>query len=312
MSPEMITLRPEIAEILREVASQPGSALLRVPRRDVARSVMETGAVAGARGATLSEAERHLVQAHREELAFVLRQAAYLRLNEGVDSRHLMVDRALPHLRDQIPTEKEVRVRGSQALRGDSGHGEEPEVIQLLEQCVASTVSVWASAGQLAAASHRLVPTDAARMSAALYSISTGAPSNAILILRLVLAHHCTEALERAAWVHASLAFVRMASPARALDCTRVAASLNPLDWSIQLNRIWIAADLGIEEEVRLAGSALSVQLDASSVETEKLIDWYRSARLVRGAEISSGVRFLRRFADEWTPTLRRLLHDDR
>ncbi len=312
MATDVITLHPEIADILSELAKKPGSALLRVPRRDVPRSVMESGSVVSARSATLDEAERHLVQVHREELAFVLRQAAYLRLNEGEESRHLMVDRALSSLRDHIPSEKEVRVRSSRVLREDAGHAEKTEVVELLERCVASSVSGWASAGQLAAASHRLVPNNAARIYAALQALAEGSPATSIVILRSVLAASGSNVHRYAAWANSSHAYNRLSQTDRALDCAQAAARLSPQDYLPQVNRIWLAARLRLADEIRHAAGELAALLNARPQDALGLTSWYAVARSVRSAEVAADVQFLERVLEEWPLIVRRVFHEDR
>jgi len=312
MARDVITLHPEIAEILRELAQKPGSALLRVPRRDVPRSVMESGSVVSARSATLDEAERHLVQVHREELAFVLRQAAYLRLNEGEDSRHLMVDRALSSLRDHIPREKDVRIGSSRALRGDTGHGEENEVVELLERCVASSVSGWASAGQLAAASHRLVPTDAARIYAAMHTHATGAPGAALVILRSVVATSGSISHQYAAWSNASHVYVRLSQLDRALNCAQTAVALSPREYPAQVNRLCIAARLRLVEEVRHAARALTSLLDTNPQDVQALATWNQGANSARSTEARANLHLLKDRFDEWPAILRIAFHAHR
>jgi len=83
---------------------------------DVARTVLERGAVAHARGAGMSSAERHLVMAHREEVAFVLRQLAHLMICESGNTRDFAVNRVVASLRTALPTPHDARVAASQLL----------------------------------------------------------------------------------------------------------------------------------------------------------------------------------------------------
>jgi hypothetical protein len=310
MARDVITLHPEIAEILRELSQKPGSALLRVPRKDVPRAVMESGSVVSARSATLDEAERHLVQVHREELAFVLRQAAYLRLDQSEDSRHLLVDRAVSSLRDHIPSEREVRIRSSDALHGDTARDGESEPLRLLESCAASSVSGWASAGQLASASHRLVPTDASRIYVALHLLATGGPGTALVVLRTLLSHSGSTLSRYAAWSNASLAYTRLSQLGLALDCAKAAARQSPRDYLPHVNRIWIAARLKLVEEVRQAAATLAAQFESSPQEANALAVWFRAARSARSAEVMSDLEFLDRQLEEWPPAVRRVFHE--
>ncbi len=188
MSRDVITLQPEVEEILRELAKRPGSALLRVPRKDVARTVLERDTLVHARSAGLSAAERHLVQVHREEVAFALRQAAYARLTTGESTRGFVADRAFAPLRVAVPSVGTVRASASDALASSRELGSDNDVMNLLEGCVSPIVGDWPSSGQLAGAAHRLVPSNSSRIYMSLDLRGAGQCRAALLALEGVLA----------------------------------------------------------------------------------------------------------------------------
>jgi tetratricopeptide (TPR) repeat protein len=188
MSRDVITLQPEVEEILREVAKRPGSALLRVPRKDVARTVLERDTVVHARTAGLSAAERHLVQVYREEVAFALRQAAYALLTIGESTRGFVADRAITPLRAGVPSTGTVRAAASDALSSSRESRSDEDMLPLLECCVSPHVGDWPTSGQLAGAAHRLVPENSSRIYIGLALRGAGQRRAALMALEGVLA----------------------------------------------------------------------------------------------------------------------------
>jgi len=203
MSRDVITLQPEVEEILREVAKRPGSALLRVPRKDVARTVLERDTVVHARSAGLSAAERHLVQVYREEVAFALRQAAYVRLTTGESTHGFVADRAFAPLRAAIPSVGTVRAFASNVLASSRESGSDEDVMNLLEGCVSPNVGEWPASGQLAGSAHRLVPANSSRIYMSLDLRGSGQFRAALLALEGVLAGGSSKHHLAVAWTNA-------------------------------------------------------------------------------------------------------------
>ncbi|MCA9067038.1 MAG: hypothetical protein KDA96_28440, partial [Planctomycetaceae bacterium] len=72
MSAQGIHLDPEVEGLLREIAADPGSSLLRVERPKTLRPLLEREHAAGARMAGLTNAERHLLERYRDEVGYAL------------------------------------------------------------------------------------------------------------------------------------------------------------------------------------------------------------------------------------------------
>lgn len=200
MSPDLITLSPEVEEVLRDVARRPGSGLLRVEPRNVLRSVLEAEVLARATGAGLSAAEKHLVQVHREEVAYALRAAAYYQLVNGPDAPEFYTDRAVASRARSIPTMHEVQRAVSTAMeRG-------PEAIDtgvrlLLLACNACGRPDGPRIGMLAGAAHRLVPTQASRIYAGVDLRHGGKKHSAISAFGAVVRTGGTTEAGASAWM---------------------------------------------------------------------------------------------------------------
>ncbi|MEQ1735638.1 MAG: tetratricopeptide repeat protein [Rhodoglobus sp.] len=237
MSRDVITLQPEVEEILRELAKRPGSALLRVPRKDVVRTVLERDTMVHARSAGLSAAERHLVQVHREEVAFALRQAAYYRLAADSERSKLIADQSFASIRSRIPSLGAVRAEASEVvaeLRRGRGDG---ETLEILESCIAPDPTVWPTAGQLAATAHRLIPSNTSRVYMSLDLRSGGQDLAALAPLRCVIQVGGSSAETAVAWSNLADALVSLGQYEKAYVAAEEACRTDPDLLIAQLNR---------------------------------------------------------------------------
>jgi hypothetical protein len=78
MSFKLLFFDPEVEALLREIASDPRSKLLRFDRPRLLRGLFPRHPVGG-RAPGLGKAERHLLDVHRVELAWALRQACLVK-----------------------------------------------------------------------------------------------------------------------------------------------------------------------------------------------------------------------------------------
>jgi hypothetical protein len=76
---ESLAFDPELEGLLREIAADPGSRLLRMPRPTRPRGLLAIPEPVTRARAGLSVAERHLIEVHRDELADLLRRACLIR-----------------------------------------------------------------------------------------------------------------------------------------------------------------------------------------------------------------------------------------
>src|SRR5262245_31177745 len=71
-APEILKLDPELEHLLRELAAEPDSSLLRVARPAVMPALFETNTVVSQHATGLLPVEREILRAHRAELVEVL------------------------------------------------------------------------------------------------------------------------------------------------------------------------------------------------------------------------------------------------
>lgn len=167
MSPETPFLDPEVKELVREVLSDPKAKLL------TARSAADLPARAAflepvrPSDMGLTTAERHLLRAYREEVAWILRNAATRALLEGPGLRPLTYVSEERCARPAPSDEVESRARSTQEsrLRG-SIDAEDASALEEVRQACGP-----GSAAELAAIALRLVPCDSARVCLAYASI---------------------------------------------------------------------------------------------------------------------------------------------
>jgi tetratricopeptide (TPR) repeat protein len=155
MPTEAPIFTPEVEELLREIAKEPNSVLLRMPREKVKASLMEKRSPVGPMTAGLSNAERELVRVHREEFALQLRRASWVKLaGDGVGP--VVVNRQWQgHGRIPLPSDKEARAGIARVVRRP-GLSEESE--NSVSEWFDSARANWPSAAEIAALAHRIAP----------------------------------------------------------------------------------------------------------------------------------------------------------
>lgn len=253
---EFITLDPEFEEILRKVASDPGSALLRVPRPQRIRGLFERVQPASALSTSWTKSERHLLQVYRAELADLLRQACRVKLLDPSRSRW----------RNNHPrgTPDQRRVRASELARGVARSGVEPlesEEIRsaraLLEECVADFEGLEPSVADLAEASLRLEPRDEARVLAALDYSQREMPRAAIQILERVIADLPRPEILMCAWNNLGTAWSLLGETGKAFHSHAEACSIVVDRAELWMNRLLLGIQLGLVEDVRRSARTL-------------------------------------------------------
>jgi hypothetical protein len=155
MATEAPIFTPEVEELLREIAKEPDSVLLRMPREKVKASLMETRSPVGVMTAGLSKAERELVRVHREEFAFQLRQAAWVKLAEDGDGPRVVSRQWQRGTRIPVPSAPQVRNEitrsvGTETLFNWSYNSR--------TDWITDSLCEWPSATVIAALAHRLAP----------------------------------------------------------------------------------------------------------------------------------------------------------
>jgi hypothetical protein len=164
MAHEGLLIDPELEGLLRELAEDPRSSLLRVRRPADLAGVFEGAPAATAATAGLTSLERHLVQARRTDLAQLLRDACLIRffgdpeLDKWV-ARYVTVD-------EQVNVPDESAWRG-QARREAGMATSDPATcdgVALLQKCLRTSDFHSVSISELAVVSIRLEPTHHGRL----------------------------------------------------------------------------------------------------------------------------------------------------
>jgi len=287
MTSEPMLLDPEVEELLREVAADPDSTLLRVPRGKAVRTLREAIQAAGPATAGLNLPERELLRVHRLELASLLRQLCLSLLVNGATSR-AFVSRYITPRRTGVlldPASLGVALEDvSSALARDD---------HCSSALVLAACSVHRAADrqptilELAAAAHRLHPTAESRILASQHLVLGDSPLCALSLLRLVLDMHPTGTVRTSAWHTIGLAYSRIDRLTRSHDAYVTASrgdQERPGPW---LDRTALAFQVGAAPDVLEAASHLEDLLPSDHEE----LDWFVSSRV------------LRRRAGDWHPT---------
>jgi hypothetical protein len=267
MSMEPMLFEPEVEAILREIASDPRSSLLRVSRPRHLLGLFERYTNVGPQTVGLTAAERHLLQVYRNEVARLLGDVCRRRLVSGERplNRSLTVDSDLV-----IPSEAENRER-SRALQPFAGELDEPDVESLLERCASGDPTRQPSVTALAAAMARLVPSDSARGLAGLDLALRGQPRAALRLHHSILAGSPSPLMASIAWENVGFAQELLRSQEAALDGFRIAA-LTDLGRSFPA-LVWLQRGLvmGLADESLRAASRVNELLGPD----DKTLDWY-------------------------------------
>lgn len=162
---ELTTLDPVFEGLLREVASDPDSRLLRAPRsRDVPRW-LSLDAPASANDMELGRAERELVRVGREELAWLFRQAALRELIDGESTRDEVIRGRVVDAKNQPIGREEI---ASRVVHVAPDATVDNQSLLAITRWIGKVNFVYPTAAALAAASMRIVPTGQARAIAGL------------------------------------------------------------------------------------------------------------------------------------------------
>lgn len=259
MGSDALRISEQALAVLREVAARRDATLLRVPARKTLAAFRAEAFGSGRATAGLAAAERELLEVHRLEVAWLLREAARRMLIEGEQGRrYVVVDERLEH--SLTPGEIEARAgRGGEEL-------EDPELrapLAWLRAFGSWPVFSAASVREIAAAAHRLEPTNTTRFVVAADLIVGDQPRAALPLLRQILELAPTLAEEALAREYAGFVHARLGDHSRACD---VLASLcmDPLFSAVgAMTRLISALSTGQDLELRSTAAALDRRLSA-------------------------------------------------
>jgi len=301
---------PEVEELLRELAVDPTSTLLRVPRKGVVPTLFDKNAMVSPRAAGLSSAERHLLQVYREEVALLLREAYYLYLQQGEPFGPALAWDVIKDRRFRPPTIEEWQHKVERALvRPLEGDGA-PEAHDVLALCVRESPVAMPSPVQLAVASLRLVPTNQARIYVACDLQQTGRAEAGLrgfgdVLSRCSSSFHRSYCLQNMALAYEDKGDLDLASQllaeASSMDESRSDPLMNWLFMSIQRMDMRSALDAARRIDHSLTPShAALVDFVRLMLESRTLARWKPN----RGVQA-----FISRVADQLGPASRSIAH---
>src|SRR5262249_12118745 len=153
--------------------------------------------------------------------ASLLKRASWLRMTTDYTSALFIYRHHTPHRQLAVPTPTEMRESG-QSLRncGSRSASGSDWLLQILSKH-AVDVDSWPSAGELATASQRLVPSDSCRTYLAMDLAQRGMPYSAMRIYSGLLAHGRGTVPPTIIWSNIGFCYDLLNQEARALDAKR-------------------------------------------------------------------------------------------
>lgn len=301
MTAEPMVFDPEVEALLREIAADPNSSLLRVTRPQAVKGLFERTERVSPGMTGLSSAERHLVQVHRNEVAHLLREVCRWRmLNDPGSKENFTPYSGANEARQTSLQELADRTR---SLQEGAKKTESDSALQLIEKCIGGTDVVHVSS--LASASQRLEPHDAARIYIGLDLAFRGRPHSAIRVYKSLLAECVEPAMRSSAWANTALAYELLGMNEMMVGCTSQSAlaSDNPTAATE-----WLFGALLLEDKA--ASLAASHRIEDLTNGHLKPVQWYVSTLRARRAAGSftptrSQKRFVQTLSDSLAPAAR-------
>jgi tetratricopeptide (TPR) repeat protein len=256
---EHLLLDPEVEHLLREIAADPRSSLLRVSRSASLTGLLERSAPVSPNASGLTSAERHLLAVYRSELVYLLGSACLLRFYSDPGraiSLHKSVTVEQPMT---VPDSVEWRSRCLAALSANKGY---PDVSHILERCIADGTFRSVSIAEIAATALRIQPCDPIRIYAGFDLAQRGQWHSALNVLRAVLAGPATRLDASFAWEDIAFVHAQLDQYGEAILAAQKAAHLEPGRVEPFMNWFFNACMAGSTEEARTAAVAIDELID--------------------------------------------------
>jgi len=265
---DVIQLRPEVMELVREIAQRPDSVLLRVKPGAEMCALREDRSWLTGSESSLSRAERHLVEVYREEVAYALRAAAWLLIAtspEGVVrvTRGIGPSRTIP-----VPTAREVAALASKGLIARKMDGQADATSASLQAIASPEAILWPRPEVLCVLAHRLVPSCNGRILAGIAYALASRPEAARTSFSSGLEFATSVELAAAAWQGIAGLEEQRDQWLRARLAAHRARTLHPGLASAWIIELWCSIRLGEIEPALFAAAALEeiAAQDLSSV----------------------------------------------
>jgi hypothetical protein len=304
MSAEPMLFTPEVEEVLREVAADPRSSLLKISRPEHLRGHFERYSNVGPQTAGLTAAERHLVTAYRSEVARLLGDVCRRRL---VDASPTISCSVTVDTQVKIYEEHELRERAKE-IRDLGTEWTEPGIEELLASCVSGAISREPTVTDLATAMARLEPSDSARVLAGLDLNLRGSPRVALQLYRSALEGQPDALMESQIWDNVGQSLAVLGEDESALRASRSASTVNPSKVTSRFVWCQAALVLGIHEDAEDA----ALQINDLVGPNDEAVNWYLLMLKHRRASgewvpTNTGLGTMRRLGDRYGGAVGRL-----
>jgi hypothetical protein len=301
---------PELEGLLREVAADPRSVLLRVPRLSPLRSLLARQEPLRPSATGLGALDRHLLAVHRDELSQALLEACLVRLYSNPDWS-LSVHRTRTATEDWVvesPRDWAERTREKAEILAATPT--EFVGLDLLQACIEPGGLDAVSITQLARASLRLAPGATARAWIAFEMRLVGRFADAIRLVDQQLAEHVEPSLAAALLEYRAGAFSLLGDFQAASQDTWRAHLEDRGRVSALVNSLYCALRAGDREAARRAGSELDVVVTQPTPGILEHIDLVERFASEYRAEVPSVTRSIAHAQlSEAGPLTRRILH---
>lgn len=277
MADSPFALDPEVEALLREVAQDPHSTLLRVERPKAIRGLLEREPVVGVATAGLTLAERHLVQTKRAEVAYSLRVLSANILAADPRTSGTLSLHGVTGVFDQNEHSSGMRATLSSVLIDL----ERMNPVDARPLKLHRDMETWPSVLRLSAVAQRLDPTDNARIHAANWLSLEGQYRSEIAILSSILHYPTTRHIRSRAQSNIGFALHRIGQQQRSLAFYRGAHRSDPAHFAAAGSRLIVAAQIGSQKDLVDAAARLDEQWTADSLE----VQWLRQAQLARRSD---------------------------
>jgi hypothetical protein len=253
MTAETQIFTPEIEELLREIAAEPGSVLLRVPREKVKATLLETQSPIGPMTAGLSNAERELVQVHREEFAYQLRRASWVKLTTDRQG-DLFISRCADgpgSSREHEPEDIERELRGSLDAKGT-------EIGSQRLHWVSLPLENWPKVSELCALAQRCAPSNHNRLYAGEDWALRASHRTALEIFGAALADSCSPATSGIFQSHMGYCYDAMGRLRSSVDAWRLAHHSLPHRHDVLCFWFGLAIRTGADKDISEANARIA------------------------------------------------------
>ena len=279
---------PEVEQILREVASNPNSYLLREPQRKGAIAPLDLEEGVSLRTAGLTIPEKHLLQVWREEAAELLRQGFNASLERGQSFRTVVVHLDLRSRRVESPSAEFIRRRAA-SLSRTAQVGGKPS---LAEALVALRVGQSIDEGlqrRLIRLSYRIRPTDASRVCLAQFEAEQGRWQRSLNLYRWILSRSSSTDARAYALSNIASIYIELQDPQKRLEAAQLCVQLAPR-WAFSHQKLLRSlADQGRTSDARdCLADILNLGSGAVSLLREHL-EWMKTRSLALRSESESG-----------------------